>query len=392
MLSIDIQQVITRSQQDNFKLSVKTSLPVHEGIVGVYGASGAGKSTLLKCLAGFGDGGQIDVQLDSQSILGKRAEDTCVVMQMQEPRLFPHLTVEGNLAFVLKHSSKKFSSPFSLKTVAQWCDIESLLDQPVSSLSGGQKQRVSFARTLLSGKPLVLLDEPFSALDWHARKSMLSLLSFLHSQYHIQFVLISHSLRELALCCRHIIEIENGQLVQSGDVESVISRINRAEPESVFSRLAVTFSTFLPEYMLDIWTIDGCEEATIYCHCDTKSHTATDTIADTKVDGKAHEKLETVKDTLGINDNTDASPKESAKSKVIIIDANKVSLSRDIPQKTSMLNLVQCTVQSITESQTSVLIELNVGQQTLTSQISKLSFHEMKIQLQESLFAQFKAV
>jgi molybdate transport system ATP-binding protein len=192
MRSDDLQLCIKsgtqkKQQGHNFTLSVDLVLPLCKGIVGIFGKSGAGKSTLLRVLSGLEKADLEPVDLEKKILKkveskihwqDKRidklpADKNPCLLQTQQAQLFPNLTVLANLTFVIKHSAWANSCSFTFEQVIQWCGIEHLLTQPSTSLSGGEQQRVNLSRSLLSGKPIILLDEPFSALDWNARVELL---------------------------------------------------------------------------------------------------------------------------------------------------------------------------------------------------------------------------
>ncbi len=358
---------LNKPQGHNFTLSMDIVLPLPKGIVGVFGKSGAGKSTLLRVLAGLEK--KTLKKIESQiHWKGKRidnlpADKNPCLLQTQQAQLFPNLTVSANLTFVIKHSTWASSCPFTLEQVIDWCGIEHLLNQPSTSLSGGEQQRVNLARSLLCGKPIILLDEPFSALDWNARVELLSLLVQLQQNYGLHFVIVSHSLKELALCSQNLLHIHQGQLIQSGNTKQVINQISTASKiHSVFSTLQLVNPDVLPEHHLTKWQLGiGMTIST--------------------------DNLENIPliYTKGTNDT-------GIQSKMITLDANRVSLSRQANLHTSMLNHLESTIDDITHIEHMVLVKLNVQRQTLYAEISQLSFSNLQLQLGETVYCQFKAL
>lgn len=360
-------------------INIKTSIPLSQGIVGVFGDSGAGKSTLLRILSGLEPVGEKQAGLQKHSEFAMTwqnkvftncaADKNPCLLQTQQAQLFPNLAVLQNLKFVLKHSSWSLKVPFTLEQVIEWCGIEALLNQASTSLSGGEQQRVNLARSLLCGKPIILLDEPFSALDWNTKDSFLNLLVHLQKNYPLHFIIVSHSLKELALCSQNLLHIHQGRLIQSGNTKQVINQISSASKvHSVFSTLQLVNPDVLPEHHLTKWQLGV--------------GISTDNLKDIPFIY-----------TKGIND-TGSAPNSTSgtQSKVITLDANRVSLSRQANLHTSMLNHLEATIDEITHIEHMVLVKLNVQEQTLYAEISQLSFSNLQLQLGETVYCQFKAL
>lgn len=184
--------------------------------VAIIGASGAGKSTLLNLIAGFESPSQGEIWLNGENHTHTAPYARPVSMLFQENNLFPHLTVEQNLALGLK-PSLKFTAleREQIKHVAQSVGLEDYLARLPNSLSGGQKQRVALARCLLRDKPILLLDEPFSALDRQLRTEMLSLIDQLCQEKALTLLLVTHQPSELKGKVDRVIEIVDGQISQS---------------------------------------------------------------------------------------------------------------------------------------------------------------------------------
>jgi sulfonate transport system ATP-binding protein len=168
----------------------------------IIGRSGTGKSTLLRLLAGLEqpDAGQI--RLDGRQI---RPEDVGVVFQ--EPRLMPWLDVAGNIGFGLRHCPRHEAR----ETVAEMLERVGLAahaDKLPKQLSGGMAQRVALARALAVRPRLLLLDEPFSALDPLTRLSMQDHLFSLWHHYGPTIVLISHDMDEALALADHIVVLD----------------------------------------------------------------------------------------------------------------------------------------------------------------------------------------
>ncbi|PSU05837.1 thiamine ABC transporter ATP-binding protein [Photobacterium gaetbulicola] len=178
-----------QSTQLCFDLSVETG-----DIVALLGPSGAGKSTLLAMVAGFlaPDSGTLTV--NGQPIVQQHPAQRPLSILFQEHNLFPHLSVYENIGLGLNPSLKLSNEQKEQVVVAAAkVGLQGYLDRLPEQLSGGQRQRVALARCLIRQRPLLLLDEPFSALDPALRKEMLELVSKLAREQGTTVLMVTHS-------------------------------------------------------------------------------------------------------------------------------------------------------------------------------------------------------
>ena len=183
--------------------------------IAIVGPSGAGKSTLLNLIAGFVLPTQGNIWLNSENHTRSAPYERPVSMLFQENNLFPHLTVQQNLALGLKTSLKLTAlEQDQIERVADAVGLTSFLSRLPNSLSGGQKQRVALARCLLRDKPILLLDEPFSALDPELRMDMLNLIDELCHSKNLTLLLVTHQPSELTGKVDRMLRIENGRISQ----------------------------------------------------------------------------------------------------------------------------------------------------------------------------------
>ena len=183
--------------------------------IAIVGPSGAGKSTLLNLIAGFVLPTQGNIWLNGENHTRSAPYERPVSMLFQENNLFPHLTVQQNLALGLKTSLKLTAlEQDQIERVADAVGLTSFLSRLPNSLSGGQKQRVALARCLLRDKPILLLDEPFSALDPELRMDMLNLIDELCHSKNLTLLLITHQPSELTGKVNRMLRIENGRISQ----------------------------------------------------------------------------------------------------------------------------------------------------------------------------------
>ena len=197
-------------------LPMMFDLQVVEGErIAIVGPSGAGKSTLLNLIAGFVLPTRGEVWLNGENHTQSAPYERPVSMLFQENNLFPHLTVQQNLALGLKTSLKLTAlEQDQIEQVADAVGLTSFLSRLPNSLSGGQKQRVALARCLLRDKPILLLDEPFSALDPELRMDMLNLIDELCHSKNLTLLLVTHQPSELTGKVDRLLRIENGRISQ----------------------------------------------------------------------------------------------------------------------------------------------------------------------------------
>nr|WP_314116384.1 thiamine ABC transporter ATP-binding protein [uncultured Aggregatibacter sp.] len=181
--------------------------------IAIIGPSGAGKSTLLNLIAGFVLPTQGNIWLNGENHTRSAPYERPVSMLFQENNLFPHLTVQQNLALGLKTNLKLTAlEQDQIEQVADAVGLTSFLSRLPNSLSGGQKQRVALARCLLRDKPILLLDEPFSALDPELRMDMLNLIDELCHSKNLTLLLVTHQPSELTGKVDRMLRIENGRI------------------------------------------------------------------------------------------------------------------------------------------------------------------------------------
>ena len=199
------------------------SLSVAQGeFVSLLGPSGCGKTTLLRCIAGLlhPDRGQITV--GGRDITALAAHQRNVGVVFQNYALFPHLTVAENIAFGLRARgiSKADAGPRVAEALAL-VRMEVHGDKPVTALSGGQQQRVAVARALVVRPSLLLLDEPFSALDRKLRETMQVELKQLLREVGITAIFVTHDQEEALVVSDRVAVMNAGQIEQLTDPVSL---------------------------------------------------------------------------------------------------------------------------------------------------------------------------
>lgn len=201
------------------------SLDLAQGTtLSILGKSGCGKTTLLKIIAGLLDDFDGDILLENNNINHKTPQTRNIVYLNQEPLLFPHLNVFDNVAFGLT-IRKIPSSTIKLKTDSMLNELE-LSEQAVKmphQLSGGQRQRVAFGRALIIEPKVLLLDEPFGALDTETRATMQQFFKKIADLHRISSIFVTHDLKEAVLMGNTLGLMEHGQLTTYPSVSAFIA-------------------------------------------------------------------------------------------------------------------------------------------------------------------------
>lgn len=182
--------------------------------VAIIGESGAGKSTLLNLIAGFDLPTSGEIWLNNCNHTQTEVASRPVSMLFQDNNLFPHLTVEQNIGLALVPSLKlNAGQKAQVAEIADKMGIAEFLARRADQLSGGQKQRVALARTLLRDKPILLLDEPFSALDPKRREELQQLVAKLCQERNLTLLMVTHQIEESRALFDRILCVENGRIV-----------------------------------------------------------------------------------------------------------------------------------------------------------------------------------
>lgn len=202
------------------------SLEVEEGeFLSLLGPSGCGKSTLMKTISGIVPVRSGRIFLDGREITGLPVHKRGTVVVFQDMRLFPHKSVVENVAFPLKMQGvpkgQRLETAAKLLEKVQMSGYE---NRKPGSLSGGQQQRVALARALAAQPKLLLLDEPFSALDENLREDMRRLVLQLQKEFRMTVLLVTHDREEALSMSDRVALLFDGKLSQIGTPREVYSR------------------------------------------------------------------------------------------------------------------------------------------------------------------------
>jgi molybdate transport system permease protein len=219
-LFVDIQK-----QMQSFSLNV--SFSADEQPLGLLGASGSGKSMTLRCIAGIETPtkGRIvlneRVLFDSERGINIPSRDRKIGFLFQNYALFPHLTVAKNIAFGLPKGTSSLAIKQQIEAQLTAMQLEGLSNRYPHHLSGGQQQRVALARALASQPEVLLLDEPFSALDTYLRSQLEQQLISTLATYQGVTLFVTHNLEEAYRVCRDLIVLERGHAIAYGSKHDI---------------------------------------------------------------------------------------------------------------------------------------------------------------------------
>ena len=224
-----------RKEFDGFVAVDDTNLSIRKGeIFALLGGSGCGKSTLLRCLGGFEKPTSGKIYLDGQVMNDLPPYERPINMMFQSYALFPHMTVEQNIAFGLKQDGLgKEAIAKRVEDMLNLVQLGKLAKRKPHQLSGGQQQRVALARSLAKGPKLLLLDEPMGALDKKLRSKMQLELVDIIEKSGVTCVMVTHDQEEAMTMATRIALMDAGRIRQVGTPDEIY--------ESPTSRFAAEF-------------------------------------------------------------------------------------------------------------------------------------------------------
>ena len=207
----------------DFQALDDVSIEVPDGsLTALLGPSGSGKSTLLRAIAGLEtlDGGR--VLIDGEDVSRKPTQKREVGFVFQHYAAFKHMTVFENVGFGLKiRKWKKPQISDRVHELLRLVQLDGLADRYPSQLSGGQRQRMALARALAVEPQVLLLDEPFGALDAKVRKDLRAWLRRLHEEMHVTTIFVTHDQEEAMDVAEQLVVVNNGRVEQSGSADDL---------------------------------------------------------------------------------------------------------------------------------------------------------------------------
>ncbi|KGR84945.1 sulfate/molybdate ABC transporter ATP-binding protein [Lysinibacillus odysseyi] len=214
----------------SFQALQNISVEIESGeLIALLGPSGSGKTSLLRIIAGLESLDEGGILFDGHNITKVNPKERNVGFVFQHYALFRHMTVFDNVAYGLKvrprkHRPSKETIRQKVNELLSLVKLESFADRYPSQLSGGQRQRVALARALAVEPKVLLLDEPFGALDAKVRKELRRWLRKLHDEYHITSIFVTHDQEEALDVADRIIVMNGGKIEQIGTPEEVYEK------------------------------------------------------------------------------------------------------------------------------------------------------------------------
>ena len=341
--------------QGDFSLDVDLSFP-SAGVTSLYGPSGCGKTTLIRAIAGLErhPGGFLQVGdtiwQDNHTFLPPHRRPLGYVFQ--EASLFEHLSVKGNLQYGVKRIPEN-QRRVSLDSAIELLEIEKLLDRKPATLSGGERQRVAIARALAVSPELLLMDEPLSAVDVNHKQEIIPYIESLHRELDIPMIHVSHLPEEVARLADHLVLLESGRVVASGDVHDIFTRLDLplAHDQDAASVIEAVVSAHDEEYQLTYLEFAGGR------------------IAMTRM-------------ALEVG--------EPARLRLA---ARDVSLTLEHQSGTSILNIIPVTIDAITaDGNAQVTVRMMAAGVPLLARITRKSAGELHLEPGKPVFAQIKSI
>ncbi|HEY1184523.1 MAG TPA: sulfate ABC transporter ATP-binding protein, partial [Bryobacteraceae bacterium] len=219
-MSIEVSHI--RKSYGAFEALQDVSLRIEKGeLVALLGPSGSGKTTLLRIIAGLEIPDSGSIHLNDEDATNSTARERQVGFVFQHYALFRHLTVAENVAFGLRLRPRATRPPEQeirerVRKLLDLIQLDWLGDRYPNQLSGGQRQRVALARALAVEPRVLLLDEPFGALDAKVRKELRRWLRRLHDDLHIASVFVTHDQEEALEVADRVAIMDHGKIVQMG--------------------------------------------------------------------------------------------------------------------------------------------------------------------------------
>ncbi|ABD05570.1 Molybdate ABC transporter, ATP-binding protein [Rhodopseudomonas palustris HaA2] len=350
-----------RGRLGGFALDAAFSVPA-TGITGLFGPSGCGKSTVLRCLAGLQrlPGGRCDVDGDvwQDEATFLKPHQRPIGYVFQEASLFQHLSVRANLLYgAPRGGADAAEGAVGFDEVIELLGLSHLLDRAPRNLSGGERQRVAIGRALLSQPKLLLMDEPLSALDRLTKDEILPFLERLHARLSLPVIYVSHDITEIERLADHLILMRAGKVLAAGPLTEL-----QSDP-------ALPLAT--------------ARDAAVNVDAIAESYDSVYGLLTLRLDGGR----------LLVP----SAPVQPGEARRIRIAAGDVSLAREAPHRTSILNILPAriaTTSPVGPNEVLVVLALGPGGQgaRLLARVTRRSWDQLQLAAGDELFAQIKGV
>jgi molybdate transport system ATP-binding protein len=344
-----------RSVYGDFELEIEQHLP-SQGVTALFGPSASGKTSVLRAIAGLDKSASGLVRFNGASwqdggqFMATHKRSLAYVFQ--EPSLFDHLSVKANIEYGFKRVSPE-QRVITPDYAIQALGLSSLLYRHTQTLSGGEKQRVAIARALCSNPALLLMDEPLSALDKSSKAEILPMLVALRDNLAIPIIYVSHSLNEVARLADHLVLMEQGRVVASGDIQSMLTQLDLSLAQGADA-----------ESLIDAVVSSHDEQFEL-------------TYLDSPIG-----RFSVLRRSLEVGEKVR-----------LLIAARDVSITRQQQKNTSILNIFAATIEQIESAGTSqVTLRLSANNHPVLARLTKKSVALMNLKVGDSVYLQAKSV
>lgn len=349
-MALDVNITIPRS---SFTLDVACSFG--NGISGIFGPSGAGKSSLFYSIAGLETPAEGSINLfgrylfDSAKKINLPPYKRNIGFVFQDKLLFPHLTVRENIRFGEKPSN---SANVHFDELVNLLDISHILDEFPSHISGGETQRTAIARALFTSPELLILDEPFNAVDQTLRKNIFPYLTRITDFMNIPMLVISHDMPDIQRLTNTIYVMNKGKIWGGVSANELLFS---EDSEHMFDLSNFTNS-------IHIEHIEAIGES----------------LYKTKIkDSKRHIEI--------------VSPFSPEDGNLLLLRPDEISLSAERQEHISIQNQIECSIDKIIKKKHAYYLLMNSGF-NLIAEISAESFNSLDLKVGKKIFALFKSL
>lgn len=223
VVDVRIRKTFAAARQRAFSLDVEFSVPA--GVTVIFGPSGSGKTTILQCIAGLDapDSGLIAIAGEKFYDSAKKLDQPTYLRRVgyvfQDLALFPHMSVARNVGFGVRVNGTE--KPRLVRNALEKFQITSLAQHRPAEISGGERQRVALARALICQPRLLLLDEPFSALDDELKHGIIAdLKRWLHENA-VPVLFVTHNRDEARIFGDRVLLLKDGKIAGEGDIQAI---------------------------------------------------------------------------------------------------------------------------------------------------------------------------
>jgi len=218
--------------QKNMNLEINFEIEKND-FLAISGESGSGKTTLLRIIAGL-EKAEGEIKIGNEIWLNKHKflppQKRKIGFVFQDFALFPNMSVLENLLYVKKDKSLAYK-------LLEMSAMENLSKRYPNTLSGGQKQRVALCRALMRKPEILLLDEPFSALDEKRKETLQNEIYLFHKEFNLTTIMVSHSSAEIYKLANKLIEIKNGRIIKKGTPRDILLKTKGSEKFSLKGKI-----------------------------------------------------------------------------------------------------------------------------------------------------------